>query len=92
MKKYEIPSNSTIFGVITARFHTGFTLSNILDEPIFEVFELYNAAVEIAKREKKEIDKAKNKNSTNSSADPYAVEDSFEELQNYEELRKEVNY
>lgn len=88
LKKYEIPSLSYIFAIITSRFHTGWTLQTLKEEPLFETFDLFNLAIDIAKKEKKEIDEAKGKNSSNK----VQVNDSYEETINYEELRKEDRY
>jgi len=95
LKKYEIPSLTYIFAVIASRFHTGWTLETIREERVNDVFLFFNSAIDAIKKEKEETDKIRNKNKSSGadSYDPYAgIEDDVAEIDNYNELRKEVNY
>jgi hypothetical protein len=89
LEKYELPSIAMILAVITSRFKMGYTLQTLEEENIFDIYLWYNMATDLAKKEKKEMEKAKNKNG---SSNHYDVENDFDEQRNYENLRKEINY
>lgn len=84
MEDYEIPSLTGMFHTITKWLHTGYTLTSFKEEPLVELFDLYNLCVKAIEKHNKEIDKNSKNNSDNSPEYP----DSQKQIDLYNELRQ----
>lgn len=89
MEKYEIPNIYGIFHTITKWLHTGYTLTSLREESLFDVFILYNSCVDAIEEYNKEIkDSSKGFNKPKSKFD-YDFEDSTMMTELYNDLRDE---